>query len=152
LRGKKILFEFDPSAPYERLVRDYAIECKSWEEIVIVLTKKGTPIYEALKDDDGIELVEIDDSTLISDILNHHSKGNLDLIYDNLTDLSLSFNNQTAYKFASNAISLLNEPRVSSLFLVNTVAHNPQEVSSIKALYTSQVSFSNEGITSVKIN
>ena len=42
LRGKRIFFEFDPSAPYERLIRDYAMECNSWGEIVVVLTKKVT--------------------------------------------------------------------------------------------------------------
>ncbi len=90
LMGKKILLEFDPSTPYDRLVRDFALECAAHNEAVVVLTKKGSAVRQALEGEKGVELVDVTPDLMLSPILEKHRERSLSLVYDSLTDLALS--------------------------------------------------------------
>ncbi len=151
LKGKKVLLEFDPSTPYERLVRDFVLECVSHKERVIVLTKKGSAVQRALEGDEGIYLIDLTPQTMISPILQQNADGPLNLVYDSLTDLALSADSQTAYKFPRSALELLSEPRIVALFLLNSTAHELRDVSSLKGIFSSQVTFEKQGVTNVRI-
>ena len=148
LRGKKILFEFDPSAPYERLVRDFGLECASENEAVVVLTRRGSAIQRIFEREEGVELVDVTPQTMLTPILNEHPRGPFSVVYDSLTDLALSVGPQVAYKFARDSIQLLSDSRITALFLLNPSAHETKEVSSLRGLFGNQVVCGKRGITS----
>jgi CheY-like chemotaxis protein len=151
LQGRKILLEFDPSTPYERLVRDFALECVSHNEVVIALTKRGSVVRQAVEGEKGVELFDVTPDLMLSPILEKYRETSLGLIYDNLTDLALSTNPQTSYKFASSCIGRLFDPRITAIFLLNPTAHDQKDIYSLKGLFSSQVTYGKQGVTSVKI-
>lgn len=151
LVGKKLLVEFDPSTPYERFVRDFALESVMHNEEVIVLTKKGSSIRQALEGEKGVEFIDLAPDVMLSSILEKHSKESLSMIFDNLTDLALSANAQAAYKFARNAIEMLSPLRVTALFLLNPAAHDPKDTYSLRGLFSDQVTFGKQGVVDAKI-
>lgn len=151
LRGKKVLFEFDPSTPYERLARDFALECASHNEATVVLTKRGSAVRQALEGERDVELIDLTAELMLSPILEKHREGSLSLVYDSLTDLALSTNPQTAYKFASSAIERLTSPTTTALFLLNPAAHDSRDVYSLKGLFSSQFTYGKQGTPNVRI-
>lgn len=88
---------------------------------------------------------------MLSPTLERHSGQSLSLVYDSLTDLALSTNPQTSYKFASSAIQRLSDPKITAIFLVNPAAHDPKDTYSLKGLFSSQVSYGKQGIINVRI-
>jgi archaellum biogenesis ATPase FlaH len=72
------------------------------------------------------------------------------MIYDSLTDLALVADPRTAYKFALNALRQLSDPKVTVIFLLNPSAHESKDVSSLRGLFSNQVVYGKEGISSVK--
>ena len=151
LKGKKILFEFDPATPYERLIRDFAMESISDNEAVIVLTKKGSAVLQTLEGEKGVEFFDAAVDLMLSPLIERHGDRSISLIYDNLTDLVLLVGSQTTYKFVGNAMELLSEPRITAMFLLNPHAHDPKEAYSLRALFSSQIAYGKQGITTVKI-
>jgi two-component system alkaline phosphatase synthesis response regulator PhoP len=175
LDGKKILLEFDPHTPYEKLIRDFALECVSHNEEIIVITKKGGAIRQALEGEKGVEFIDLqfergrpeesikqwikassqDHHTLIPSILERNSKDSeriLNLVFDNLTDLAITTNIQTTYKLTQDAIDSLTAHRATAIFLLNPTAHEAKEVSTLSGLFTSHLTYGKEGVVGVKIN
>jgi CheY-like chemotaxis protein len=151
LRGKKLLFEFDPSTPYERLVRDYVLECAYHGEVAVVLTKEGGAVRQAVEGEKGVEAVDITPNLMLSPILDEHRDMPLSLVYDSLTDLALSTDMKTAYGFARNSIELLSKPTATAIFLLNPSAHDPKDTSSLRGLFSNQATYGKQGITNVRI-
>jgi CheY-like chemotaxis protein len=151
LKGRKILFEFDPSVSYQRTVRDFIMESASNGETTIVLTQSGSRLAQALQDDSAVKLIDMSPNVMLSSIVERHPHVPLSITYDNLTDLALSTDFQAAYGLARNALRILDSPRITSLFLLNTSAHEPREVSVFRGLFNSHVVYGREGVSSVKI-
>jgi CheY-like chemotaxis protein len=149
--GKKILLEFDPSTAYERLIRDFALECASQGETVIVLTRRGSVIRQALEGDKGVEFVDVGPELMFSSLLDEHREGALSLVYDSLTSLVLELNPQAAYKSVQNAMQLLSEHRITAIFLLNPSAHEAKDVCSLRGLFSNQVTCGRQGITNVRL-
>jgi CheY-like chemotaxis protein len=148
LRGKKLLFEFDPSTPYERAVRDFVLECSSDGEKVVVLSKMGNPVYNALEGEQGVEILPI--TSMVSQIAeNQHQP--LTLVYDNMTDLVVSAGAPAAYGQLQNMLGLLSPERVTALFLLNPSAHDQKEAYSLRGLFSNQVAYGKQGVAVVKI-
>lgn len=150
LCGKKILFEFDPSTPYQRSVRDYVLECAYHGEVVVVLTKEGRAVRQAVEGERGVEAVDVTPGLMLSPILDRHRDVRLSLVYDSLTDLALSTDMKTAYGFARNTIELLPKS-TTALFLLNPSAHDPKGTSSLRGLFSTQATYGKQGVTNVKI-
>lgn len=150
LTGRKILFEFDPSMPYQRVVRDFALECVFNKEKVIVLTPAGSVIQQALEDEEGVKIINLTPDTMLSSILEQHPERPLNLVYDSLTDLALSAEARTAYRFAMNSLRQLSDAKITAIFLLNPSAHEAKDVSSLRGLFSNQVVYGKEGMTSVK--
>jgi hypothetical protein len=150
LIGKKILFEFDPSMPYQMAVRDFALECTSNKEKVLVLTPAGSVVEQAVHSDESIEIVGLTHDLMLSSVLEDHQERPLSIVYDSLTDLALSADSRTAYKFTLNALRQLSEPQVTALFLLNPSAHEMKDVSSLRGLFSNQIVYGKEGISSIK--
>lgn len=176
LDGKKILLEFDPHTPYEKLIRDFALECISHDEEIIVVTKKGSAIRQTLEGQKGVEFIDLlferghaeesikqwikasspkQNATIIPSILERNKKDSnriLNLVFDNLTDLAITTDIKTAYKLTQNAIDSLTAHRATAIFLLNPSAHETKEVSTLSGLFTSHLTYGKEGVIGIKIN
>jgi len=148
LRGKKLLFEFDPSIPYERIVRDFVLECASAGEKVVVLSKIGNPIYNVVEGEQGVEILPL--TSMVSQIAENEDQS-LALVYDSITDLVVSSGAQAAYGQLQNMLGLLSPERVTALFLLNPSAHDQKEAYGLRGLFTNQVACGKQGVTVVKI-
>jgi len=151
LRGRKIFLEFDSATPYERAVRDFALEAQANGEAVVILSPKASVIHRTLQEEAGLELVPLSPQTVLSPILEAYAGKTLALVYDNLTDLILSAGFQYAYNFAKNALEMLSGPRLTALFLFNPEAHLANEVYSVRSLFSGQVTYGIDGLKKVKI-
>ena len=149
--GRKILFEFDPSTPYHAVIREFALECVSNKEMIVVLTPSGSVIQHALQGDKAIEIINLAHDTMLSPILEKHTERPLNLVYDSLTDLALSTDAKTAYGFSMNSLRQLSDPGITTLFLLNPSAHEQKDVSSLRGLFSNQVAYGKEGMRSIKL-
>jgi hypothetical protein len=136
LIGREILLEFDPSMPYQMVVKDFALECTSNKEKVLILTPAGSVVEQAARGDESIEIINLTHDLMLSSILDDHQERPLSMVYDSLTDLALSADPRTAYKFTLNALRQLSEPQVTALFLLNPSAHEAKDVGSLRGLFT----------------
>ena len=150
ITGKKILFEFDPSMPYQTVVRDFALECTSNKERVLILTPAGSVVEQAVLGNEDVEIIHLTHDLMLSSILEDHQDRPLNMVYDSLTDLALSADPRTAYKFALNAMRQLSDSKVTVLFLLNPSAHELKDVSSLRGLFSNQVVYGKEGVSSIK--
>ena len=144
-------FEFDPSARYERLIRDFALECVAHNEAVTVLTRTGSTVREALEDIEQVELVDVTPDLTLSHFSEKSQEKSLSLVYDSLTDLLFSAGAEAAYKFAQNATQRLAGQRMTAVFLLNPAAHDQKDVNSLRGLFSNQVSYGKEGATNIRI-
>ena len=150
LTGRKILFEFDPSMPYQTAVKDFVLECTSNKETVLILTPARSVVEQAVRGDKYAKTINLTHDLMMSSILADHQERPLNIVYDSLTDLALSADTRTAYKFALNALRQLSDLKVTAVFLLNPSAHEPKEVSSLRGLFSNQLVYGKEGISSVK--
>lgn len=152
LVGRKILLEFDPRTDYERIIRDFAMECAFLGERVIIMTQKGSTVRQALEGDEGIEINDLEPAVGFSPILRENSKRPLSLVFDSLTDLALSGKSEessykTMYKFVQYSLQVLAEPRITAIFLLNPSAHDPRDVASLRGVFSNQLVYEKRGVT-----
>lgn len=149
--GRIILLEFDPSFPYERAVRDFVHECVFYNKVALVLTHGGSVIQNVFEGDDGIEILNISYQQTLSEVLEKYSKESLCLVYDSITDIILSTNVESAYGYFQNALKFLSEFGATTIFLLNPLAHEPRDVSSIKGLFSNQIKYDKNGLGKIRI-
>jgi CheY-like chemotaxis protein len=152
LMGKKILLEFEPRTDYDRLVRDFALECVFLGEPVIIITPKASSIRQALEGDQGIRFIDLERGPELLPVLEKNSEGPLSLVVDSLTDLALNENPGGAgykgmYKFVQYALRVLDDQRITALFLLNPSAHDPKEIASVRGIFSNQLLYEKRGVT-----
>jgi CheY-like chemotaxis protein len=152
LAGRKILLEFDPRTDYERLVRDFALECAFLGESVIIISQKGSSIRQSLEGDQGVKFIDLERTSELLPVLKQNSEDPLSLVFDSLTDLALSESSngdgyKGMYKFVQSTLETLDEPRITALFLLNPSAHDPKDIASIQGLFGNQLVYEKKGIT-----
>lgn len=150
LKGKRILLEFDPSTPYERLLRDFALECVAHNEATVILTRGGSVLHHAVEGEEGVEVMDLAAQTMMSSILEEHPDEPLSLIYDSLSDLILTVGAQAAYASTQNMLRLLSDARMTALFVLNSSAHESKDIYSLKGLFSTQVDYGKQGIASIR--
>jgi len=150
LNGRKILLEFDPRTDYDRIVRDYALECKFHNELVIVFSRRESAIQQAVEGEEGIRCTELDSTMKFSPLLAEDDGRPLSFIVDSLSDLAVSRSEDEAYRFAQNSLNVLATPRVSAIYLVNPQAHNEKAIASLRGLYSNQLTYANHTLSSVR--
>lgn len=151
LTGKKILFEFDPSIPYQTVVSDFVLECASHKEKVLVLTPAGSVVEQAVHGGENVETINLTHDLMLSSVLDDHQERPLNMVYDSLIDLTLVADPRTAYRFALNALRQLSDPKVTAIFLLNPSAHEPKDASSLRGLFSNQLVYGKDGVSSVKL-
>ena len=152
LVGKKILLEFDPTTDYERLVRDFVSECTLLEEAVVVATRKGSRVRQALEGDIGVKFTELERSSERLPVLKSNSEGPLTLVLDSLTELALNRDSNGApstdvHTFVRTALETLDDARITAVFLINPSAHDPKEVATVQGAFSHQFIYEKSGVT-----
>jgi DNA-binding response OmpR family regulator len=156
LRGKKILFEFDPQTDYEKSISDFAVESGFHEETTIVVTQNGSPVRRVFEKNRNVVLMDLDPRIKFSAILRDHPDGPLNTVFDSITGLALGEKfgdepDRTIFRFAQNSLQILAQPRTTALFLLNPSAHTSREVASLRGIFCNQIAYSQEGLTVVKL-
>jgi hypothetical protein len=174
IRGRKILLEFDPASNYEKPIRDFISEALANKEQAFVFTRRGGTLHSSLSRLEGVKFFcltqqtsvpkEVSESevllpsTDVSLMLNVFNKmleaqpeGVVNIVFDNLSDLVLSIGFEKAYQFLKYATEILASSRVTAIFLLNKVAHDVKIASSIRSLFSDQISFEKEGMQTVKL-
>ncbi|WP_455276962.1 response regulator transcription factor [[Eubacterium] cellulosolvens] len=149
LIGKNILFEFDPTANYERFTRDFVLECRAHEDTLLIISPKSSNVHTTLEGEESLEFIPFDNK-ILSPIFSKYKEKSLAIVYDNLTELIISMGFQPAYNFIRKILELLADYKSTSLFLFNPDAHPPNEANSIRNLFGNRVSFGKDGLVEVK--
>jgi hypothetical protein len=175
LIGRKILFEFDPASRYEKAIQNFVTEALTNVEQVTVFTRRGGALHTSLTQQKTIKffcltqqvsvprelseneiLLPSNDISLMLDVIDKTLKACphdvVNVIFDNLSDLVLSIGFEKTYHFTKYATEILASSRITALFLLNTSAHDPEVVHSLRSLFNNQISFGKRGIQTVKLS
>ena len=152
LRGKKMLLEVDPRSAYEKIVVDFVVECASHDETVVVATHQGSVIMHGLENFKNVKLLVLDQRSVFSfsPLLSKFPDKRLSVVFDSLTDAVMMLEDVEAqqrslYTFTQNSLRLLDDDRITALFLLNTQAHDPKSVASVRGLFNYQITYNAEG-------
>ncbi|NIR87075.1 hypothetical protein GWO13_05660 [Candidatus Bathyarchaeota archaeon] len=176
LVGKKLLFEFDPTSPYERVVRDFVTEAIANVETTVVFTPRGSPIHSALSQESNLRfflltqqvsapkmgasatemLLPANNSSLMLDafekLLNASAQGRVCLVFDSLSELIRSIGLEKTYKFVQYVLEMLYSERVTALFLLTSSAHDTKTSSTLRGMFEDQLVYGRKGIGIVKMS
>ena len=174
LIGRKCLLEFDSSSDYEKVVYSLAKESMANVAPILVFTPSVSSVHKYLAKEQSIKffLTSISTSTpkktskntmvlpakntplildAISKVLKTYKNTDVCLIFDILSDLLLSIGPEKTFTFLHIALDLLSSEKVTSLFLLNTGAHEPDVVSRLRSLFSNQLTYNKNGLEVVKI-
>ncbi|UCE15977.1 MAG: MEDS domain-containing protein [Candidatus Bathyarchaeota archaeon] len=173
LVGRKILLEFDPASDYEKAVDSLTRESMANVEPIFVFTSKTSSIYSRLAEEPAIKffltsistsvptstsentvLLPVNNMPLILDatnkILENYGNGNVCFVFDILSGLLTSVGQEKTCLFLHRALELLASEKTTTLFLFNPSAHESQVVSSLKNLFSNQLTYDKNGLETVK--
>lgn len=173
MNGRKILFDYDPIAEYEKVIKDFCVEALANRGLATVFTRKGSPIHNTLSERAAIKFfcltsqvsvpteatrnevwLPANDISLMLDALNKsllaNPKAMVWFVYDNLTELLFATGFERTYGFLRYATEILAAPRVSALFLFNSKAHDEKISISIKGLFRNYIECGSEGLKLVR--
>ena len=149
LTGRKILLEFDPRSDFEKGIEDFVIECSFHGEVVFVVTSKGSTLRQTLGAD-KVTFIDLNPAnlTIFPPLLNEHPHGPVSIVFDNLTTLAiLGESAYNTFKFAQNALQVLADRRVTAIFLLNLLAHQPRSVASLRGIFANQLVYDERGLS-----
>jgi len=172
--GRKILLEFDPALSYEKPLRDFVSEALVNKEQAFVFTRRGSTLHSSLSGLEGVKffcltqqtsvpkevsenevLLPSNDVSLMLNVFDKMLKTQpasvVNIVFDSISDLVLSIGFEKAYQFLKYATEMLASSRVTAIFLLNKVAHDVKVVSSIRSLFSDQMSFGKEGMQTTKL-
>ncbi|MFQ5836851.1 MAG: hypothetical protein ACE5HG_03265 [Candidatus Bathyarchaeia archaeon] len=175
MAGRRILLEFDPESHYEKAIQDFATEALANVEPIVVFTRRGSAIHSSLREQKAVKffcltqqvsvpkefsengiLLPSNNTSLMLDVfdktLKAHPQGVINVVFDSLSDLVLSVGFEKTYRFMTYAVEILASTGNTVLFLLNQNAHDPKVASSLKILFSDQISFGKEEIQTVKLS
>jgi len=173
--GRRVLLEFDPASHYEKAIQNFANEALANLEPIVIFTRRGSTIHSSLREQKAVKffcltqqvsvpkefsenemLLPSNDTSLMLDVfdktLKAHPQGVVNVVFDSLSDLVLSVGFEKTYRFMRYAVEMLASPRNTVVFLLNQNAHDPKVASSLRGLFSDQISFGKEGIQTVKLS
>jgi hypothetical protein len=160
LAGKKLLYEVDPSVPYEATLRGTLEELAWAGNAVFVLTPRASPLHDALTGATGVKfflttggvsymkvaedtrevLIPQNDSAVFLDVVDRtlaSVQGPLVFVFDSVSDLLLMNGMEKAYKFLKQVLELLHEPRATGVFIFIGKAHEDQDANLLRGIFPS---------------
>ena len=173
LAGKKLLFEVDPSLPYDRTLRQTLEELASGGHSVFVFTPKASPLHNTLAGGRGLKFflptagvsyvkvssetseVQIPqaDTAVILDVVDKtlgSTEGKVAFVFDSVTDMLLSAGLEKTYKFLKQFLELLHEPRSTGLFIFIKGAHGERDVNLLRGIFPNIYLEDSEGSRIIK--
>jgi len=173
LVGRRILLEFDPVSNYEKVVDSLAKESMANVEPLFVFTSSISPIHAHLADQPSIKffLTSISISTpktssentvllpaknaplildAISKVLETHADVNVCFVFNILSELLTTIGIERTFIFLRHALDMLISEKITSLFLLNTTAHETEVVSRLRNLFSNQLVYDKNGLEIVK--
>jgi len=173
LIGRKILLEFDPVSDYEKVVDSLAKESMANVEPLFVFTSSTSPIHTRLAEQPAIKffLTSISTSTpkstsenevllpaknvplildALSKVLETYADANVCFVFDILSELLSSVGREKTFIFLRHALDMLSSEKVTSLFLLNTSAHQTELVDSLRKRFKNQLVYGKNGLEVVK--
>lgn len=175
LIGRKILLEFDPASNYEKVIDSLTKEAIANINPMFVFTSPKSILHACLAKEPVVKffllstsiltpkstseneiLVPAKNMTLILDSLNkaleEYTHANVFLVFDKLSELIELVGPENTYSFLHYALDMLSSARVTALFLLNTLAHEPRVVSRIRALFPNLLIYRKNELEVVKIS
>jgi len=157
LLGRNILLEFDPVSDYEKVVDRLAKENTANVEPIFVFTSNTSPLRRHLANQQTIKffLTSLSTSTpkstsentmllpakntplildTLSKVLETYANANVCFVFDILSELLMTTTPEKTRTFLRHALDMLSSEKITSLFLLNTSAHEPQLASQIRGL------------------
>jgi hypothetical protein len=173
--GRNLLLEFDPASNYEEAIQDFVLEASANAESVIIFTNRGGTLHTLLNRQENVKfllltsftsvskndrhseevLVPANNISLLLDALSkavkNHPDGNLNFVFDNLTNLILQAGFDKSYNFVRYALEILSSINATSIFLFTPSAHDQKIASSLRSLFSNQITFEKEGLEIIKL-
>jgi len=173
LVGRNILLEFNPSSDYEKVVDSLAKESMANVEPIFIFTSNTSPLHTHLAKQPAIKffltsfstsnpestsentvLLPAKNAPLILDALNKvletYEGANVCFVFDILSELLISIGRERTFTFLRHALDMLYSEKVTSLFLLNTSAHDAEVVSQLRNLFSNQLAYNKNGMEVVK--
>jgi len=173
LVGRKILLEYDPASNYEKVVDRLAKESRANVEPLFVFTSNTSPLHSSLAEQPSIKffLTSLSTSTpqslsenttllpaknaplildALSKMLETHEDANVCFVFDILSELLTTVGRERTFTFLRHALDMLYSEKVTSLFLINTSAHETEVVSQLRNLFSNQLAYGKNGLEIVK--
>jgi len=88
----------------------------------------------------------------IDEVVKTHSKANISIVFDGLSDFLSSLGPERTFTFLRHALQTLSSERTTSLFLLNTSAHDPKIVSRLRSMFYDQLAYRKAGLQTVKLS
>ena len=173
LAGKKVLYEVDPTVPYEVTLRK-TLEDLAWAgNAVFVITPRASPLHGALAQATGVKfflttsgvsymkvaddsrevLIPQNATAIILDIADktmQSRKGGVAIVFDSVSEMLLMTGIEKTYKFLKQFLEILHEPRSTGLFLFIGKAHLPKDVNLLRGIFPNHFVEDAEGARLVK--
>jgi len=173
LVGRKILLEFDPTSNYEKVVDSLAKESMANVEPLFVFTSKTSSIHSCLAEEPTIKffLTSISTSTpkstsentmllpaknaplildAINKVLETYADANICVVFNILSELLTTIGRERTFNFLRYALNMLSSEKTTSIFLINTSAHQTEVVSRLRNLFSNQLAYDKNGLEIVK--
>ncbi len=158
IRGKKILFEYDPLSDYERVVNSLLAESTSNFERAVVFTRKESPLHSIIAEQPGLKtfvlttrvsypkvekenqvLLPVFDSSLLLDAFSRTTEAYGDapftIIFDSISHYVHTLGLDRTYSLVRQALELMVSDKVTAVFLLNAGAHDQKSVSTFESLF-----------------
>jgi hypothetical protein len=175
LAGHKILLEFDPTSDYEKVVDSLTKESMANVEPIFVFTSSTSPIHTYLAKQSTIKFFLTSISTSVpesisenevllpaksvplildalSKVLETYADANVCFVFDILSELLATIGRERTFIFLRHALDLLSSEKTTSLFLLNTSAHQTEVVSRIRGLFHNLLTYDKDGLKAVKVS
>ena len=168
-----MLLEADPTANYERGVKEFAQDMVKEGRLVYAFTSRGSPVHLLLKDVPGLKffilsessypkqsagspevMVPRSDHSVLLDVTDKAVTGNpppaTAIIFDNISSLILDSGFPECYKFIRQMNEILSRGNVTSIFLVLSKAHDDKTMSILRNLYSGHLTYDKSGMRVTK--
>jgi hypothetical protein len=173
LVGRRILLEFDPVSDYEKVVDRLAKESMANVEPLFVFTSSTSPLHRHLAKQPSVKffltsistsipksssentvLLPAKNTPLILDTLSKVLKTNADanvcFVFNILSELLPTIGHERTFTFLRHALDMLSSEKATSLFLLNTGAHDAEVVSQLRNLFSNQLAYGKNGLEIIK--
>ena len=173
LIGRKVLLEFNPVSNYEKVVDTLAKESMANVEPIFVFTSTTSPIHKYLAKHSAIKffLTSLSTSTpkstsenkvllpakntplildALSKVLETYADANICFVFDIISELLMTTTPERTFTFLRHALDMLSSKKTTSLFLLNTSAHETKVVSRLRNLFSNQLAYDKNGLEIMK--